>query len=85
MARLIPAAAVAGCEVMRQHVADCVLNATVMCPLIPAVTLVDGSYDRLIHRVYERNGMPMVLNISIIENLPIFSKPTLQASNPRIT
>ena len=57
-------------------------------PLIPAVTHVDGSgrlqtvnevdngrYYRLIHRFYERTGVPMVLNTSFNENEPIVCTP----------
>lgn len=60
-------------------------------PLIPAVTHVDGTgrlqtvneaengrYYRLIHRFYERTGVPMVLNTSFNENEPIVCTP-LQA------
>ncbi len=57
-------------------------------PLIPAVTHVDGTgrlqtvneldngrYYRLIHRFYERTGVPMVLNTSFNENEPIVCTP----------
>lgn len=56
--------------------------------LIPAVTHVDGTgrlqtvteaangrYYRLIHRFYERTGVPMVLNTSFNENEPIVCTP----------
>ena len=56
--------------------------------LIPAVTHVDGSgrlqtvneadngrYYRLIHRFFERTGVPMVLNTSFNENEPIVCTP----------
>ncbi len=57
-------------------------------PLIPAVTHVDGTgrlqtvneddngrYYRLIHRFYQRTGVPMLLNTSFNENEPIVSTP----------
>jgi carbamoyltransferase len=57
-------------------------------PLIPAVTHRDGSgrlqtvteadngrYYRLIHRFFERTGVPMVLNTSFNENEPIVCTP----------
>jgi carbamoyltransferase len=57
-------------------------------PQIPAVTHVDGTgrlqtvsaadngrYYRLIHRFYERTGVPMVLNTSFNENEPIVCTP----------
>ncbi|MBM5784710.1 MAG: carbamoyltransferase [Cyanobacteria bacterium K_DeepCast_35m_m1_288] len=57
-------------------------------PLIPAVTHVDGSgrlqtvtatgngrYYRLIHRFFERTGVPMLLNTSFNENEPIVCSP----------
>lgn len=57
-------------------------------PLIPAVTHVDGTgrlqtvndadngrYYRMIHRFYERTGVPMVLNTSFNENEPIVCTP----------
>ncbi len=57
-------------------------------PTIPAVTHIDGTgrlqtvneadngrYYRLIHRFYERTGVPMVLNTSFNENEPIVCTP----------